>query len=179
MNRSAPHFQLGNRRQFASSATPHGLGEEFPSPIPAVESSGRIHTHPSLPAQTIRLGLSSLPAPASPAEETTALLYSALPPGSRLYSPSPWSPACKSAKSQLGGRCPARGESSSRPGGATSTGISSDSAPVEGTSVAKTLRHFSTTIRAVTSFRVCSSRSVIEGVTSPVHRFSPQGLSRR
>lgn len=78
MCRSAPHLWLANRRPLASSGTTHGVGEEFSSPIPAVESSGRNQSHPSLPAQAHILAPSPLAAPVSIAVAVAAPLLQAL-----------------------------------------------------------------------------------------------------
>lgn len=62
--------------QLAPSEVPRGVDEEYPphTPLPAVESSGRIQSRPSLPIQALLQTRSHSPAPVSLAAAVTALL---------------------------------------------------------------------------------------------------------
>ena len=77
----------------ASWETPHGVGEEFPSPVSAVESSGRKKNCPPLPALARPSTAAFLPAPEPPAAGMTALPLQASPATSRLEYPPPYLPA--------------------------------------------------------------------------------------
>ena len=90
---STPHLRLDNRHWLASSDTPHGAGEEFPSPISAVESSGQRQIFPSVPALTRPLAPAALPAPEPSAAGVAALPHQVSPPTSRLEFPASFSPA--------------------------------------------------------------------------------------
>ena len=106
MSRSAPHLRLAKRRPLALSETPCGVGEEFPSPVPAVQSSWRNQSYPSIPAQTRLLGPSSLPAPASPAAGVAVLLLQASPPTSSPSFSLPSLPCVSTRKESLGWSIP-------------------------------------------------------------------------
>ena len=58
-------------------------------------------------------------------------------------------------------------------------GVSSDSTLGEETGAVKQVRQFVPHFVRRPVPGVCSCRGVVQGVTSPVHRFRPQGLSRR
>ena len=179
MHRSAPHLRPENRRQLAPLETPYEVGGEFPSPTPAVESSERNQSHPSLPAQARLLAPTPLSALVTPAASVSMLPRQASPP--RLRPPSrPLVCPCEHWQ-RVTWVVDARPEVKTTLGpgkrlrGAVPAAVRWAKERVRRSWCRSPMPHL---MRGLVS-GVGSGGGVVQGVTRPLYRFRPQGLSGR